>query len=133
MVSTATPRSAQAAVSIGAGARPYFCTNFSFGRRGELFAADGERLDRHAARIGERRAQFLLRLDHPHAGREQAGDRRAHARAIVVEIGLVREEIRERRVALGRRVRIEHDLQHAQEPIVFDDKEGRVGHGAAQG
>ena len=45
----------------------------------------------------------------------------------------MREEIRERGVALGRRIRIEHDLQHAQEAIVFDDEERGVGHGVAQG
>ncbi len=44
----------------------------------------------------------------------------------------MREEIGKGGIAFGRRIGIEHDLQHAQERIVFDDEEGRVGHGVAQ-
>jgi len=44
----------------------------------------------------------------------------------------MREEIRKGRIALGRGIGIEHDLQHAQERIVFDDNKGGVRHGVAQ-
>jgi hypothetical protein len=38
---------------------------------------------------------------------------------------IVSEKIRTSRAALGARVGVEHDLDHAQETIVFDDKNRR--------
>ena len=115
------------------GREAVFLHEFQLRCGGKLLASEGKRLDRCATRLGECGAQFLLRLDQLHPRRKQPRDRRAYARAVVVEIGLVREEILESRVALGRRVRIEHHLQHAQEPIVFDGEQGLIRHGAAQG
>jgi hypothetical protein len=43
----------------------------------------------------------------------------------------MREKVGERGVAFCRRVGIEHNLQHAQKPVVFDDEEGSVRHVAA--
>ncbi len=133
MFSTATPRSAQAAVSMVPSPRPYFCTNFSFGA-----AASSSRPKVSASTATPRASASAPRNSSwvsticTRAG-NRPGDFGAHARAVVVEVGLMREEIGEGGVALGRRVRIEHDLEHAQERIVFDDKEGRVRHGVAQG
>jgi hypothetical protein len=126
-----------AALGAGAGIdaaerESVFLDEFQIRRGGKLRAANGQRLDRNAARVGEHGAQFLLGIDQLHPGREQARHPGAYPRAIVVEVCVVGEEIGKGGVALGRRVGIEHDLQHAQERIVFDDKEGSVRHGAAQ-
>ena len=106
-----------------------FLDEFQIRRRGKLRAADGQRLDRNAARRAERAAQLVLGVDQLHPRREQARRPGAHLRAVVVEVCVVGEEIGKGGVAFGRRVGVERDLQHAQERIVFDDKEGPVRHG----
>ena len=134
---TADGQHRHAALGAGGGvdaAEPesVFLDEFQLRRRGKLRAANGQRLDRNAARLGERVAQLVLGIDQLHPGREQPRRPGAYPRAVVVEVCVVREEIGKGGVTFGRRVGVEHDLQYAQERIVFNDKEGPVRHGAAQ-
>src|SRR5262249_51116146 len=128
MVSTLMPWAAQAAVSMLRGLKPNFCTT-----RSSLPAASSSlptrsdsttraELPGRAARIS-----FCVSTRRTSRGKSHAG---AHPLAVAIEIGLVvGEEIGVGGGALGRRVRVEHNADDAQEPVVFDHQNAISRHG----
>ena len=95
-------------------------------RRRKLIGADRKRLDDQRIGVGKIVAQRVLVFHHPHFGRIKLWHPLPQFDAPAVEIRLVMgEEIRISRAALVARLRIEHDLDHAQETIVFDDENRR--------
>ena len=99
-----------------AGAEAVFLHDAQLAAGGKLLVADAQRFDHQRGTARQCRAHLALRLDEPHLTREKPPDAGAHALAVAVEIGLVvGEEIGIGGGALGRRIRIEHDADDAQE------------------